>query len=47
MTNQQPPNGHDQGHMTHIFKFWTSSYTFGIIEARQFKFRVLIDTEEY
>jgi len=33
--------------ITHILKFWSTSHTFGISEARQFKFRVPTDTEEY
>ena len=33
--------------ITHILKFWSTSHTFEISEARQFKFRVPTDTEEY
>jgi len=41
-----PPNGRGQGNVTRFLNFG-SNRTFGIGEARHWKYRVLIDTEEY
>jgi len=41
-----PIKGHGQSHVTRFFKFYPN-HIFVIVEARHFKFRVLIDIEEY
>ena len=41
-----PPNGHGQGRVTRFLKF-CPNHIFVVGEARHFKFRVLIDTEDY
>jgi len=41
------PSGRGQGQVTRFFKILVPNHIVGIGEARQFKFRVLIDTEEY
>jgi len=40
------PNECGQGHVNHFYNL-SPDHIFGIGEARHFKYRVLIDTEEY
>jgi len=42
---QTTPNGCDQGHVTRVLHFATN-HIFGTSEARHYKYRVLIDTQE-
>jgi len=41
-----PRNGRGQDHMTRFINFGPNNI-FGIVEARHFKFRMLVDTKEY